>query len=32
LAVDADTTLAPDAIELLLESFRDPQMTTACAP
>jgi poly-beta-1,6-N-acetyl-D-glucosamine synthase len=32
MAVDADTTLAPDAIELLLESFRDPQMTTACAP
>ena len=30
LAVDADTTLAPDAIEQLLPSFERPQVAAAC--
>jgi poly-beta-1,6-N-acetyl-D-glucosamine synthase len=30
MAVDADTTLARDAIELLLESFEDPGVVAAC--
>jgi cellulose synthase/poly-beta-1,6-N-acetylglucosamine synthase-like glycosyltransferase len=30
MAVDADTTLASDAIELLLESFEDPEVAAAC--
>jgi cellulose synthase/poly-beta-1,6-N-acetylglucosamine synthase-like glycosyltransferase len=30
MAVDADTTLAPDAIELLLASFDDPEVAAAC--
>jgi cellulose synthase/poly-beta-1,6-N-acetylglucosamine synthase-like glycosyltransferase len=30
IAVDADTTLAPDAIERLLEAFDDPNVVAAC--
>ena len=30
MALDADTTLAPDAIERLLEPFRDPDVAAAC--
>ena len=30
MAIDADTTLAPDAIELLLPAFTDPDMIAAC--
>jgi cellulose synthase/poly-beta-1,6-N-acetylglucosamine synthase-like glycosyltransferase len=30
MAVDADTTLASDAIELLLEPFGDPEVIAAC--
>jgi biofilm PGA synthesis N-glycosyltransferase PgaC len=30
MAVDADTTLATDAIERLLKSFEDPEVTAAC--
>jgi poly-beta-1,6-N-acetyl-D-glucosamine synthase len=30
MALDADTTLAPDAIELLLAAFADPEVTAAC--
>lgn len=30
MALDADTTLAPDAIELLLTAFADPEVTAAC--
>lgn len=30
LAVDADTTLAPDAIERLLPAFEDPNVAAAC--
>lgn len=30
MAIDADTTLAPDAIELLLAAFHDPQVAAAC--
>jgi poly-beta-1,6-N-acetyl-D-glucosamine synthase len=30
MALDADTTLAPDAIELLLPSFTDPRTAAAC--
>lgn len=30
MAVDADTTLAPDAIELLLAAFDDPEVAAAC--
>src|SRR5215204_4040487 len=30
MAVDADTTLAIDAIELLLQSFEDPGVAAAC--
>ncbi len=30
MAVDADTTLAPDAIELLTEAFADEQVAAAC--
>ncbi|HRZ86280.1 MAG TPA: glycosyltransferase [bacterium] len=30
LAIDADTTLAPDAIEKLLASFDDPRIVAAC--
>jgi biofilm PGA synthesis N-glycosyltransferase PgaC len=30
MAVDADTTLAPDAIEKLLASFDDPEVAAAC--
>lgn len=30
MAIDADTTLAPDAIELLLEAFEDQELTAAC--
>ncbi len=30
MAVDADTTLAPDAIELLLRAFEDPEVGAAC--
>lgn len=30
MAIDADTTLAPNAIELLLEAFVDPEVTAAC--
>jgi biofilm PGA synthesis N-glycosyltransferase PgaC len=30
MAIDADTTLAPDAIELLLEAFTDPEVAAAC--
>ena len=30
MAIDADTTLAPDAIEQLLPAFSDPEVTAAC--
>jgi biofilm PGA synthesis N-glycosyltransferase PgaC len=30
MAIDADTTLAPDAIERLLAVFNDPQVAAAC--
>lgn len=30
MAIDADTTLAPDAIEQLLPAFHDPDVTAAC--
>jgi biofilm PGA synthesis N-glycosyltransferase PgaC len=30
MAIDADTTLAPDAIEKLLAPLRDPQVAAAC--
>lgn len=30
MAVDADTTLAPDAIEVLLAAFDDPEVAAAC--
>ena len=30
MAVDADTTLAPDAIEILLAAFADPETAAAC--
>lgn len=30
MAIDADTTLAPDAIERLLEAFDDPEVAAAC--
>jgi cellulose synthase/poly-beta-1,6-N-acetylglucosamine synthase-like glycosyltransferase len=30
MAVDADTTLAPDAIELLLKAFEDREVAAAC--
>jgi cellulose synthase/poly-beta-1,6-N-acetylglucosamine synthase-like glycosyltransferase len=30
MALDADTTLAPDAIELLLSAFDDPEVAAAC--
>jgi biofilm PGA synthesis N-glycosyltransferase PgaC len=30
MAVDADTTLAPDAIEKLLPAFADPEVAAAC--
>lgn len=30
MALDADTTLAPDAIELLLPAMSDPDVTAAC--
>jgi biofilm PGA synthesis N-glycosyltransferase PgaC len=30
MALDADTTLAPDAIERLLAAFADPQVAAAC--
>jgi cellulose synthase/poly-beta-1,6-N-acetylglucosamine synthase-like glycosyltransferase len=30
MAIDADTTLAPDAIELLLEAFEDQEVVAAC--
>lgn len=30
MAIDADTTLAPDAIELLFPSFGDPSIVAAC--
>jgi biofilm PGA synthesis N-glycosyltransferase PgaC len=30
MAIDADTTLAPDAIELLLPAFRDDEVAAAC--
>jgi poly-beta-1,6-N-acetyl-D-glucosamine synthase len=30
MAVDADTTLAPDAIGLLLDAFDDPEVAAAC--
>jgi biofilm PGA synthesis N-glycosyltransferase PgaC len=30
MALDADTTLAPDAIEQLLPAFADPEVTAAC--
>lgn len=30
MALDADTTLAPDAIELLMPAFADPNVTAAC--
>lgn len=30
MAIDADTTLAPDAIELLTAAFDDPQTVAAC--
>jgi biofilm PGA synthesis N-glycosyltransferase PgaC len=30
LAIDADTTLAPDAVERLLAAFHDPQVAAAC--
>lgn len=30
IAIDADTVLAPDAIERLLEAFQDPKVAAAC--
>jgi cellulose synthase/poly-beta-1,6-N-acetylglucosamine synthase-like glycosyltransferase len=30
MALDADTTLAPDAIEILLAAFDDPEVSAAC--
>jgi biofilm PGA synthesis N-glycosyltransferase PgaC len=30
MAIDADTTLAPDAIEKLLSAFNDPKVAAAC--
>lgn len=30
MAIDADTTLAPDAIEKLLQAFDDPRVAAAC--
>jgi biofilm PGA synthesis N-glycosyltransferase PgaC len=30
MALDADTTLAPDAIELLMPAFEDPEVVAAC--
>lgn len=30
MAVDADTTLAPDAVERLLPAFEDPEVAAAC--
>jgi poly-beta-1,6-N-acetyl-D-glucosamine synthase len=30
MALDADTTLAPDAIEILLVAFDDPEVSAAC--
>ena len=30
MAIDADTTLAPDAIEKLIEAFDDPRVAAAC--
>ena len=30
MAIDADTTLAPDAVEKLLAAFDDPQVAAAC--
>lgn len=30
MAIDADTTLAPDAIERLMRAFEDPETTAAC--
>ena len=30
MAIDADTTLAPDAVERLLAAFGDPQVAAAC--
>jgi len=30
MAIDADTTLAPDAIEKLVASFEDPEVVAAC--
>jgi cellulose synthase/poly-beta-1,6-N-acetylglucosamine synthase-like glycosyltransferase len=30
MALDADTTLAPDAIEILLGAFEDPEVSAAC--
>src|SRR5215207_10174149 len=30
MAIDADTTLAPDAIERLLPAFADPEVAAAC--
>src|SRR5918992_1095027 len=30
MAIDADTTLAPDAIELLLPAFEDEEVAAAC--
>jgi biofilm PGA synthesis N-glycosyltransferase PgaC len=30
MAIDADTTLAPDAVEKLLAAFDDPQVVAAC--
>jgi cellulose synthase/poly-beta-1,6-N-acetylglucosamine synthase-like glycosyltransferase len=30
MAIDADTTLAPDAIERLMCAFEDPEVTAAC--
>jgi len=30
MAIDADTTLAPDAIERLMRAFQDPEVSAAC--
>jgi biofilm PGA synthesis N-glycosyltransferase PgaC len=30
MAIDADTTLAPDAVEKLMPAFEDPEVTAAC--
>jgi biofilm PGA synthesis N-glycosyltransferase PgaC len=30
MAIDADTTLAPDAIERLMRAFEDPEVSAAC--